>query len=195
MLYTWIRSMLRVLYRTYFRLETIGLENIPAEGPVILCSNHKSNWDPPTVATYIQRKVRFMAKAELFEVPVLGALIGRLGAFPVKRGGISKESVKLTLQLLEQGQVLLIFPEGTRKNTSGIGKRGAATFALKANASVVPVAVVGDYKFLGKMKIIYGQPMKFQAGGKISTEQLEEVTEQIMQRIRSLEQEGLSVHR
>ncbi len=192
MLYAWLRVLLRIFYRIYFRLEPIGLHNIPETGPVILCSNHKSNWDPPTVAVSLQRNVRFMAKAELFGVPIFGSLIRKLGAYPVKRGGISKESVKLTLQLLEQGQVLLIFPEGTRKNTSGIGKRGAATFAMKANAVIVPVAVAGDYKPFRKMKVVYGEPIQFEENGKATPEQLEEATEEIMRRIRALEQSAAS---
>lgn len=184
MLYTCFRSILRVFYRTYFKFEAIGLENIPIEGPVILCSNHKSNWDPPTVATFLERKVRFMAKEELFRIPLFGPLIRTLGAFPVRRGGISKESVRLTLRILGEGEVLLIFPEGSRRASDGAGKRGAATFALKANATVIPIAIVGSYKFRGKLKVVYGQPMNFVSDERLTTE---EATKQIMQRIRSME--------
>lgn len=79
-----------------------------------MCSNHISNLDPPTVGILLKRKVHFMAKAELFNVPVLGPLIGKLGAFPVKRGGVSKESIKLALNILRDGKVMGIFPEGSR---------------------------------------------------------------------------------
>lgn len=195
MLYTWLRKLFRLFYRTIFRLDPVGLENIPLEGAVILCSNHKSNWDPPTVAVFLDRKVRFMAKSELFNIPLFGTLISKLGAFPVKRGKIGKSSVKQTLDILKQGEVLLIFPEGTRKNTNGIGKRGAASFALKANATIIPVAIVGSYRLFGKLKIIYGSPMKFQVEGRATPEQLDETTEQIMNRIRRLERDAASIHR
>lgn len=135
MIYTVCASILRLIYRVLFRLEAVGRENVPAEGGVLLCSNHISNLDPPTVGILLKRKVHFMAKAELFNVPVLGPLIGKLGAFPVKRGGVSKESIKLALNILRDGKVMGIFPEGSR-GAGGIGKKGAASFALRSGASL-----------------------------------------------------------
>src|SRR5690606_27525178 len=127
------------------RLEAKGLENIPESGPVILCANHISNFDPPVVGIPVNRKVHYMAKQELFNIPGFGWLIHKLGAFPVKRGGVSKESIRLSIQLLKDGNVLGIFPEGTRKNAGGMGKKGAAMLAIKAQATVIPVGIVGSY--------------------------------------------------
>ncbi|MEK3787770.1 MULTISPECIES: lysophospholipid acyltransferase family protein [Paenibacillus] len=190
MIYTICSGILRLLYRLLFRIEAVGAENVPAQGGVLLCSNHISNLDPPTVGILLKRKVHFMAKAELFEVPVLGPLIDKLGAFPVKRGGVSKESIKLAIQILRDGNVVGIFPEGSR-NSSGIVKKGAASFALRSGAAAVPVAIVGEYKLFRKLKVIYGQPVDLESF-KSSTEgdPLELATEAIMSRIRTMKETG-----
>ncbi|AWB45030.1 1-acyl-sn-glycerol-3-phosphate acyltransferase [Paenibacillus sp. CAA11] len=161
MIYNFGRGLLRVLYKLLFRLEGHGLHHVPREGGVLLCSNHISNFDPPTIGILLKRKVHFMAKAELFNIPVLGWLFRELGAFPVKRGGVSKESIKTTLKLLRGGEIIGIFPEGTRSRTGEIGEgnKGAATFALRSDAVVIPVAIMGSYKLFRKMKVVYGPPV------------------------------------
>ncbi|MCC2684876.1 MAG: plsC [Paenibacillaceae bacterium] len=185
MLYSIGQTLCRILFYGIFRLKVIGRENIPATGGVILCSNHTSNLDPPLLGTPVPRKVRFMAKAELFKVPLLGAIIHAVGAFPIKRGGVSKESLRLAASILEEGGVLGVFPEGTRKG-SEVGKRGAASLALRSGAQVVPVAIIGKYIPFRRMKIIYGKPLDLSScrdGGAKATEQ---ATELIMQNIRRL---------
>ncbi|MFB5763102.1 lysophospholipid acyltransferase family protein [Paenibacillus medicaginis] len=190
MIYELCSGILRILYRFLFRLEAIGTENVPAEGGVLLCSNHISNLDPPTVGILLNRKVRFMAKAELFDIPVLGPLIAKLGAFPVKRGGVSKESIKLALTILRDGEVMGIFPEGSR-NAQGMGKKGAASFALRSGAAAVPVAIVGDYKLFRKTKVIYGKPVDLeQYKAAVEGDPLELATEGIMSRIRTMKETG-----
>src|SRR4051812_16324497 len=114
MVYNVCRSLLRLIYAVLFRFEASGLENIPAAGPVVLCSNHISLLDPTTVGTKVNRKVHYMAKAELFNVPLFGAFIRKLGAFPVKRGGVSKDAIRNAIWLLKEGEMMGIFPEGTR---------------------------------------------------------------------------------
>lgn len=113
---------------------------------MLLCSNHISNLDPPTVGILLKRKVHFMAKAELFNVPVLGPLIGKLGAFPVKRGGVSKESIKLALNILRDGKVMGIFPEGSR-GAGGIGKRvlQALRYAVERLPFRSPLLVITSF--------------------------------------------------
>src|SRR5690606_41698809 len=91
MSYTIFRAILRFIYRVLFRIKATGTENIPAEGAVIIASNHISLLDPPAVGVLIERQVHFMAKEELFKVPVFGSLIKSFGAYPVKRGGVSIE--------------------------------------------------------------------------------------------------------
>lgn len=185
-MYTFCRFLLRVLYVSIFRFRATGQENIPAEGPVILCSNHVSVLDPPTAGIALNRKVHFMAKAELFQIPLFGSLIRSLGAFPVKRGGVSRESIRLALQLLQDGNVMGVFPEGTRSSAEGAGKKGAASLALKSGAAVIPVTINGSYTPFKGIRVTYGPPIDLSSyTGQSSSEALEQVTELIMSRIRS----------
>lgn len=189
MFYNFSRFLVKIFYTIVYRLEAVGLENVPAEGPVILCSNHISVMDPPTIGVKLKRTVRFMAKQELFEIPLFNVLIRKLGAFPVKRGGVSKESIRTVINVLEEGGVIGIFPEGTRKST-GAGKRGAATFALKTKAVVIPVAIIGNYIPFKKMKVVYGKPVELddlreQTGPEISVQ----ATERIMGAIHTIKNE------
>ncbi|MBE9912919.1 1-acyl-sn-glycerol-3-phosphate acyltransferase [Paenibacillus donghaensis] len=191
MFYRFCRALLRALFAVMYRLEAIGLDNVPKEGGVLLCSNHISVRDPITVGIKISRQVKFMAKAELFKVPVLGMIVTNLGAFPVKRGGVSKESVKTSLKILRGGEIMGIFPEGTRHSDSGAAKKGAATFALRSGAAVVPAAIIGNYKLFRKMKVIYGKPIDISEFADMdSGEAIEAVTEKIMSRIREMQQTG-----
>jgi 1-acyl-sn-glycerol-3-phosphate acyltransferase len=186
MLYRFGRIVCWIFFKVFFRLRAIGVENIPLSGPVILCSNHISYWDPPLLGTPIPREVHFMAKAELFEVPILAPLITKLGAFPVKRGGVSKETIRLVLQMLKEGKLICIFPEGTRGTQVGMGKKGAASFALRSGATVVPMAILGNYKPFRRMTVVYGKPLDLSEFAEASSEQLELATEKIMAAIRSL---------
>jgi 1-acyl-sn-glycerol-3-phosphate acyltransferase len=186
MFYRFARFVVNVIYSILFRLKAEGTENIPSSGPVILCSNHISVMDPPAVGIRAKRRVFFMAKEELFNKRVLGPIIRELGAFPVKRGGVSKESIKHTLTILREGNVLGIFPEGTSRGTGGMGKKGVASFALKTGAVVVPVAIIGQYKLFRQVLVKYGKPVdlsEFDAG---SSEDLEQATEKIMVVIRAM---------
>jgi len=186
MLYLTFRFLFRILFSLLFRLKAVGKENVPAEGPVVLCCNHISNFDPPVLGTPLDRKVHYMAKAELFELPVLGYVLPRICAFPVKRGGVSKESIKLSIQLLRSGEMLGIFPEGSRSNAGGMGKKGAASLALKSGATVVPAAIVGNYKLFRQMKVVYGSPVDISEFADSGSEGLELATDKIMTAIRSL---------
>ena len=184
MTYRLFKVLLRVAYRIFFRLEVIGQQHIPHTGSVLLCANHTSNLDPACIAVMISRQVRFMAKEELFRVPLLGALIKTLGAFPVKRGGVTKQSIRNTITLLQNGEVVGIFPEGSRTNKSGVAKKGAATFAFRSGASVVPAAIIGDYRLFRKMKIVYGEPIDLTKFQDLPTsEGLEQATNKIMSKI------------
>jgi 1-acyl-sn-glycerol-3-phosphate acyltransferase len=189
LLYRSCRAGFRGFFRLIFRWEVIGVENIPAQGGIVLCTNHTSNWDPPFVGSPLTRMVHFMAKAELFSIPVFGWGIRKVGAFPVKRGGVSKESIKLALQLLKDGNILAVFPEGSRSNAGGMGKKGAAMLALKSGATVIPAAIIGGYKPFRRTSVIYGKPVdlsEFEQGG---SEQLEAATEKILMTIRKMVQE------
>lgn len=187
MSYIFFRSLFRFLYRILFRLNAVGTEHIPTLGPVIIASNHISNLDPPSVGVFVHRKVHFMAKEELFKVPVLGFLIRSFGAFPVKRGGVSKDAIKTAITLVKSGEVMGIFPEGTRNNSGGMAKKGAAMIAIKSDAVIVPAAIVGGYKLFRKTTVYYGKPIDL---SEVLTEETEDklgaVTELMMSRINEL---------
>ncbi|TGE37932.1 1-acyl-sn-glycerol-3-phosphate acyltransferase [Desulfosporosinus fructosivorans] len=142
-----------------------GVENIPAEGPVILAINHQSIWDPLVAASSLPRKVYFMAKEELFSIPVLGKVFSKLGAFPVKRGQGDMNAIRQSLAILKEGSVLGLFPEGTRSKNGEIqkGLPGMVLLMEKSKATVVPVKVYGTRKLLtkgwGNIAVVVGKPM------------------------------------
>lgn len=190
MIYVICRGLLRLIYAVLFPLKIVGRDNVPKEGGVLLCANHISLLDPMTIGIKLKRQVRYMAKAELFEVPVLGWLVRQLGAFPVKRGGVSKESIKTSLNTLRSGHIMGIFPEGTRNSDSGVAKKGAASFALRSGAAVVPAAIIGSYKPFRRMTVVYGAPIDLSSFEGAGSESLEAVTDVIMGRIREMIESG-----
>src|SRR5690606_30850953 len=179
-------------YRILFRIEAKGIENIPAEGPVIIASNHISLLDPPAVGILIDRQVRFMAKEELFKIPVLGFLIRSFGAFPVKRGGVSKDAIKSAIALLRSGEVMGIFPEGTRSSGATGAKKGTAMIAIRSEAVIIPTAIIGEYKLFRKMYVKYGKPVHIKPIiDEKPDDLLDAVTAEIMKDINALKQSGI----
>lgn len=161
------------------------MDNIPSKGPVLLCSNHISNFDPATVGIKLDRKVHYMAKAELFSFKPLGLFLSSLGAYPVKRGGVSKDAIRNSIQLLKEGHVMGIFPEGTRNSKDGAAKKGAAMIALRSGAAIIPVTLIGEYKWFRPMTVVYGKPVdmsEFAEDG--SADALERLTDKIMGEIK-----------
>ncbi len=174
------------------RVKFEGRENIPAQGSVILAANHLSLWDPIVIAAAVNRKINYMAKEELFENIFLANFFSRLNAFPVKRGIPDRKSLKKGLELLAEGEVLGIFPEGTRSKTGELSKpqHGIAMLVLKGKAPVVPVACLGTKKifpwgWFSPVVIIIGKPISYDEyyDAKVSTSLLEEVSKDIMDRI------------
>jgi 1-acyl-sn-glycerol-3-phosphate acyltransferase len=160
---------------------------MPQSGGVLLCSNHIDNFDPLVVGVTAPRPVSFMAKEELFKMPILGNIVRKCNAFPVKRGMSDREALRKGLSVLKDGNVLGLFPEGTRSKTGELGKglAGAGFFALRSNAAVLPCAVIGPYKTFGRLRVVYGNPINMDElrDRKASAE---EVTDIIMLEIRKL---------
>ncbi len=193
MIYTIVRALFKILFTVGLRLRVEGTENIPKEGPLVIACNHLSLLDPPVLGTAASRKVHFMAKEELF-VPVLGTIYKILGAFPVRRGGADRAAIKHGIEILESGQVLAIFPEGTRSKTGKLGKAqpGALMMASKAKATIVPACIIGtDYKRHGriwpKVTVRFGKPIPFPQDAVVSKELLLELTDDMMHHIASLQ--------
>ncbi|MFX3617201.1 MAG: lysophospholipid acyltransferase family protein [Sporolactobacillus sp.] len=164
-LYSIGKPLVAVFYHLYFRIHVKGRENIPEEGPVLICCNHLSNYDPPLVGISIKRSLSFVAKEELFEKPLMGWMYRHVHAFPIKRGTGDRGAIRAALRLLRQGNALLIFPEGTRNHSGSLNKglSGAGFFALKTDAKVIPCAIIGKYKFRARITVAFGKPIAFEA--------------------------------
>lgn len=154
---------------------------------MLLCTNHIHAFDPPIVGINTPRPVLFMAKDELFSIPILGKIISMVGSFPVKRGLSDRDALRKGLFVLKEGHVLGLFPEGTRSQTGELGKglAGAGFFALRSRAEVVPCAIIGPYKLFKRLKVVFGKPIDLEKARntKMSPEQ---TTELIMDEIRKL---------
>jgi glycerol-3-phosphate dehydrogenase (NAD(P)+) len=143
--YWLVRAILQPFFHVYFRLSRIGREHIPAQGPVILASNHRSFLDPFVIAVMARRPIYFVAKKELFINRSVAWLLASLGAFPIDRHGADHDAMATAKVILQRGDGVLIFPEGTRIRPGALGtpRRGVGRLALETGAPVVPVAVHG----------------------------------------------------
>jgi 1-acyl-sn-glycerol-3-phosphate acyltransferase len=141
-------SVVSPMLHLYFRGKIYGAEQVPKEGPLLVVSNHASNFDPPIVSCSVRRPVAFMAKEELFDVPVLGQAIRLYGAYPVNRLSADRSAIRSALQYLEQGWATGVFLQGTRTTDGKITepKLGAAMIAAKAKAPILPVSLWGTEK-------------------------------------------------
>ena len=179
-----------------FRLRARGIENLP-EGGFVLAANHTSNFDPwPLgVPLYPKRQLRFMAKSELFN-PILKPILVGGGAFPVRRGEADLEAISRAVDLVRDGEVVVMFPEGTRRK-KGLRKKyeprahtGAARIALSAEAPLVPAAIKGTDRLtrLGPLRVAYGEPIRLDdlRGQEISPA-AREATDRLMAEIHELE--------
>lgn len=149
-LFKW--SVVSPLLHTYFRGQIYGAENVPRQGPLLIVSNHASDFDPPILSNCVGRPVAFMAKQELFEVPVLSTLIRWYGAYPVKRGAGDRAAIRAALTILERGWATGIFLQGTRTVDGRIDqpKLGAALIAAKAGIPLLPVSLWGTQVIISR---------------------------------------------
>ena len=186
-----IRAIVRTAIRLYFivvhRVKVIGTENIPKDKkePLIYCGNHRTYNDPPLIVVTAKRHVRFLAKEELRKNPFFAFLGVVFDGIYVKRDSKDISALKTTLKALKNGESIALFPEGTRNGVEKGQKTkdGAAFFAVKTGARVIPVGITGGEKTFDKMTIRYGEPMDFSNRSK---DELDEITEEIMKRILEL---------
>ncbi len=145
-------SVVSPMLHTYFQGRIYGAENVPQDGPLVVVSNHASDFDPPIVSNCVGRPVAFMAKEELFHIPVLKQAIELYGAYPVKRGSADRNAIRAALSHLEKGWAVGLFLQGTRTPDARITdpKLGAALIAAKAKASLLPVSLWGTEKIMPK---------------------------------------------
>jgi 1-acyl-sn-glycerol-3-phosphate acyltransferase len=168
--YLIVRGVLQPFFHLYFRMVRIGREHIPSQGPVIIAANHRSFLDPFVIGTMARRPLYYVAKEELFRRRWQAWVLNALGAFPVRRGQSDEDMVNTAKAILARGDIVLIFPEGTRTRPGSLGrpKRGVGRLALETGAPVVPVAVIGTEDVRRgwrirprKVRIRAGRPLTF----------------------------------
>ncbi len=200
-LYYFGRFLFRVLFRLLGRWEVYGHENIPVTGGAVIAANHCSYLDPPVAGSGLKRPTYFMGKKELFAVPILGWLIRRTGCFPVDRDKQDKEAIRVAVSLLKSGNLLCMFPEGTRspdgtlQPPSGVG---VALVASRAGVPIIPTLIRGTYqayptgaKFVRRadISVTYGRPIETTSpdGQKAHKQELLALTDGVMAEIARLQ--------
>jgi 1-acyl-sn-glycerol-3-phosphate acyltransferase len=173
--YACLKPLVVAFARLFFRLDGRNPERVPLAGPVLLVANHSSVLDPPLIAGLVPRQLAFLAKEELFGIPLFGPLIRRLNARPVRRGGRDPGALRTGLRVLEEDGALLIFPEGTR-GAEGVlrpAKAGAGMLAVRSGAPVVPVYISGSGRAWPRgrwlfrpatVTVAFGPPLRFDGG-------------------------------
>jgi 1-acyl-sn-glycerol-3-phosphate acyltransferase len=188
-----------------YRARAIGAEHVPRTGPVILAPNHFSQWDHFFAGVFLRRKVRFMAKSQLFTNPVIKYIFWHGGAFPIRRGHHDEEAFKTAYAILDRGGCLLMYPEGGRSRTGGLGepRPGVGRIALESGVPVIPVAIHGSLGVrrwrklrFPKVTVQYGEPMRFDVVPQPTRARQLEVAGEVFNRVRemyqALEEKGRS---
>jgi len=188
LLYWIVRGVLQPFFHLYWRMSRIGREHVLPEGPMIIAANHRSFLDPFVIGTIARRPVYFVAKKELFRNRLTAWFLNSLGAFPIDRGNADGDAMAVAREILERGDVVMIFPEGTRirPGTLGRPKRGVGRLALETGAPVLPVAVIGTENIRrgwrlrpNKIRIRVGSPLRFPKVADPSPELAKAVTDRI----------------
>jgi 1-acyl-sn-glycerol-3-phosphate acyltransferase len=194
--YTFVGVVSWPVTKFLYRLHAAGVEHVPRQGGVVLAANHTSNFDPwPLgIPLFPRRTLRFMAKIELFN-PILSPLLNAAGAFPVHRGRADHEAIETAVRLVREGEVVVMFPEGTRR-AKGLRKKfqpvphtGAARIALAASAPLVPAAIRGTDRLarFGPLRVAYGPPVPMEDLHLMTPREAAQIaTDRLMQEIERL---------
>lgn len=189
-MYRFLCTLVGMFTKLLFRIKVNGIENIPAEGGCVLCSNHISNWDPVVLQIIMKRHIYYMSKDELFHVFFVGFILRKIGAIPVKRTGADLTAIKLAFKTINSGRILGIFPTGQREKKKGEGevKGGVGLIAGKTKAPVVPVHITANFKLFSKVIINIGKPEVFAPaeGEKLSADVAQRLSDEIYKRIKDL---------
>lgn len=187
----WIAAeVMTVIYKLVFRMKVTGKEHVPRTGGVLIVCNHLSNLDPPMMGWASRpRKSFYMAKKELFAKPLGAWMISSLGAFPVDRGGLDRNAIRVARDLLARGESVLMFPEGTRSRDGRLRAAfpGAGSMGLDPGVTIVPAAIWGSQFRRGPVRVAFGPPVSAEglaAGTKGA--RAAELTTRMMQAIADL---------
>lgn len=196
--YTFVRIILTLPTLLIYRVRAIGVENVPKDGALILAPNHFSQMDHFFIGLYLRRKVRFMAKSQMFGPPVLTYVYKHGGVFPVRRGHHDEEAIETAAMILAQGEMLLVYAEGGRSRSGKLKevKPGIGRIALESGAPVVPVTIQGServrrWKRLSfpKVTVQFGEPLHFPTEKAPNRERQLEVAQQIFAPVRAMYEE------
>lgn len=181
-----VRGAIYLWFKIFYHIEIKGLENVPKDGAVIFCGNHRSYIDPPLIVATAKRDMKFLAKEELYKNKFLAFLGWAFEAIPVKRDEKDVAAIKNSLKVLKEGKCIALFPEGTRNGLEKGEKvkDGVAFFAVRSGAKVVPCGIKGGTKDNKKLSITYGKPLDYSKyKGKKDKEVFDKVTDEIMEHI------------
>ncbi|MBR3928320.1 MAG: 1-acyl-sn-glycerol-3-phosphate acyltransferase [Clostridia bacterium] len=189
--YSVCTSLYYVFSQLVHPVKVTGGENMPLDGKAILCANHQSLQDPLVLATYVKRRMHFMAKKELFKNKLFGKVLSALGAFPVARGQNDLGAIRTAFKLLSEDEALGIFPEGTRFTDGEMheAKNGVSMIALRTGAQVIPAYIIGNYKPFRKMRVVIGKRVDLSdLGGKCDANTMQIASERIRAAMISLKE-------
>jgi 1-acyl-sn-glycerol-3-phosphate acyltransferase len=193
--YTLARIILTIPTLLIYRVRAIGVENVPRQGPLVLAPNHLSQMDHFFTGLYLRRKIRFMAKSQLFGPPVLTYVYKHGGVFPVRRGHHDEEAIDTARILVEQGEMLLVYAEGGRSRSGELGepKPGIGRIALETGAPIGPVCISGSERVrswkrlrVPKVTVLFGEPLSFPVEEAPSRERQLEVATEVFGRVRAM---------
>jgi dolichyl-phosphate beta-glucosyltransferase len=193
------RAIFRTIFGTYYRFECHGRDSVPKQGGLLLVSNHASNLDPPLLGAAMRRPVHYMAKRELFELPILGPMLRSVNAHPVKRGTADRAAIRESLDLLRRGEIVVVFPEGTRTSDGELqqGKPGVSMIAAQAGVPCLPVYIDGTFRSMprgckfprpGRLKVTFGEPFDLPSAGdgQSTKTYFQDCADRMMERIAAL---------
>jgi 1-acyl-sn-glycerol-3-phosphate acyltransferase len=198
--YRIVRPLVTTICSVLWRTRVVGRENLPRDGGFVLAPSHRSMMDIPFAAVVTNRRIRFMGKQSLFSLPVIGAVFTWLGGFPVARDGTDRKAVRNSVEMLRAGEVLCVFPEGTRQNGPKIQplQPGAAYLALRAGVPIIPIGMAGTEEILRTTKtpiprfarvvLVVGEPIvpETPAGSLVPRDRVDALSTQLgdeMQRV------------
>lgn len=164
MFYSVIVWIVKIFLFPFYRIKVFGKENIPENKDIIVCANHWSNLDPIFLSISLPIKFHYMAKKELFEIPVLRGILSKAGAFPVDREGSDLKALRHAISLIKDGKTLGIFPEGTRVKEVDRENmhEGVGFIALKSNADILPIEIITNYRIFSRVEIHVKKPISIE---------------------------------